>query len=70
METTVETHDEVKELSRAGYTIYAIKGDEDWRDAMFSSLSQGEGRFGWSYVPTADLHLLKSRIAAGVASDN
>lgn len=43
------------------YTIYALKGNQDWCD-VFSSLKQGEGRFGWSYVETADLRKLKARI--------
>ena len=46
------------------YTIYAIKGDPDWCNTIFSSLNQGEGRFGWSYIQTADLHHLKSKIDA------
>jgi len=44
------------------YTIYALKGDEQWRSAVHDSLVQGEGRFGWSYVETADLRELKRRI--------
>ena len=43
------------------YTIYTLKGSSDWCDIL-SSLKQGEGRFGWSYVQTADLHQLKSKI--------
>jgi hypothetical protein len=46
------------------YTIYALKGDADWCDSVVSSLNQGEGRFGWSYIENADLYHLKSRIAA------
>lgn len=45
------------------FTIYALKGDIDWCDIP-SSLKQGEGRFGWSYVQTADLRQLKTRIDA------
>jgi hypothetical protein len=44
------------------YTIYALKGDADWRAAVYSSLAQGEGRFGYSYIPNANLHDLKSKI--------
>jgi len=43
------------------YTIYALKGSSDWCDIL-SSLQGGEGRFGWSYIETADLRQLKNRI--------
>ena len=43
------------------YTVYAIKGSSDWFDIL-ASLKLGEGRFGWSYVPTADLRQLKTRV--------
>ncbi|MCW5977115.1 MAG: restriction endonuclease [Bryobacteraceae bacterium] len=42
------------------YTIYAIKGSTDCD--LLASLRSGEGRFGWSYIETADLSQLKSRI--------
>lgn len=45
------------------YTIYALKGSKEWFDIL-PSLKQGEGRFGWSYVETADLRQLKARIDA------
>jgi hypothetical protein len=41
--------------------IYALKGSFDWCD-IYSSLKNGEGRFGWSYVYTADLRRLRERI--------
>ena len=44
--------------------IYALKVDEGWRWLIPYSLMQGEGRFGWSYVDTADLRDLRDRIAA------
>lgn len=44
------------------YKIYALKGDPDWSDLVFSSLQKGEGRFGWSYIETADLRKLQERI--------
>ncbi len=44
------------------YAIYALKGDADWCDVVFSSLQKGEGRFGWSYVESADIRKLKQRI--------
>ena len=49
------------------YTIYALKGSGDPdRDAKtFNSLQEGVGRFGWSYVETADLRELQTRISAG-----
>ena len=43
------------------YTVYAIKGDSRWFDIL-TSLKQGEGRFGWSSIPTADLRQLKARV--------
>ena len=47
-------------------TIYAIKGapDDPVRGTTYESLCDGEGRFGWSYVETADLKELRERIAA------
>lgn len=42
-------------------TIYALKGSSEWCDIL-SSLKKGEGRFGWSYVETADLRHLKQKI--------
>lgn len=46
------------------YTIYALKGhtDSHWKRATFSSLEEGEGRFGWSYIKTADLNQLQDKI--------
>jgi hypothetical protein len=43
--------------------IYALKGDPGGFDIL-SFLRRGEGRFGWSYCSTADLHDLKSKIDA------
>ncbi|MDE0155608.1 MAG: restriction endonuclease [Gammaproteobacteria bacterium] len=45
-------------------TIYAIKGskDKDQIAKVFKSLKQGEGRYGWSYVETANLRDLNNRI--------
>jgi hypothetical protein len=42
-------------------TIYALKASTDWFDVS-RSLSEGQGRFGWSYVKTADLRKLEARI--------
>ena len=45
-------------------TIYSFRiadKEEVVRD-VFNSLQGGEGRFGWSYVPTADLRELRERI--------
>lgn len=42
-------------------TIYALKANSDWCD-IGQSLSQGQGRFGWSYIKTADLRKLEARI--------
>ena len=45
-------------------TTYAIKAAEEKSDVdmVFNSLKGGEGRFGWSYVKTADLSELRERI--------
>lgn len=40
--------------------IYALKGDD--RCNAFASLKQGEGRFGWSYISTANLRELQRKI--------
>lgn len=42
--------------------IYALKVGASQRDKVFASLKNGVGRFGWSYVETADLRALKERI--------
>lgn len=49
--------------------IYALKGDPDWAQMISTSLREGVGRFGWSYMkegdqPLADANLrrLKSKI--------
>ena len=43
------------------YTIYALKGCSEWFDIL-SSLKNGEGRFGWSYIQSANLRDLKRRV--------
>jgi hypothetical protein len=43
------------------YAVYAIKGDPNCCD-MVASLKAGEGRFGFSSVPTGDLRALKARV--------
>lgn len=43
-------------------TIYALKVSEDRAGDISSSLAKGIGRFGWSYVETADLRELRRRI--------
>ena len=42
--------------------VYALKVEAGWPWLIHYSLTQGEGRFGWSYVETADLHDLRNRI--------
>ena len=44
--------------------IYALRGsgDPDTDAMIYTSLTQGVGRFGWSYIPTANLHELQARI--------
>ena len=49
------------------YTIYALKGTGDTDTDVLTihkSLTEGIGRFGWSYIETADLNELKCRIDA------
>jgi Restriction endonuclease len=41
--------------------IYALKASSDWCNIR-ASLEKGEGRFGWSYIKTADLRQLSRRI--------
>ncbi|MCK9506555.1 MAG: restriction endonuclease [Porticoccaceae bacterium] len=43
------------------FTIYALKGSSEWFDIL-PSLQSGEGRFGWSYIESADLRELKKRV--------
>src|SRR5438067_1694142 len=40
--------------------IYALKGDAECD--VVASLKQGEGRFGWSYISSANLRDLQSKI--------
>lgn len=42
--------------------IFALKGISEWAERISHSLTAGEGRFGWSYVETADLGELSRRI--------
>ena len=55
----------------SNYKIHALKGPnfreepevyEYWTPIIYRSLQDGVGRFGWSYVETADLRQLKKRI--------
>ena len=45
-------------------TIYALRISDDAEvvGSVFNSLQGGEGRFGWSYVQTADLRKLRERV--------
>ena len=43
--------------------VYALKVDDGWSWLVHEALKNGEGRFGWSYVETANLHDLRNRIA-------
>lgn len=45
------------------YTIWALKSSSEWFDIL-PSLKKGEGRFGWSYIATADLRKLNQQIEA------
>lgn len=38
-----------------------LEGYRNWTSLVSTSLQDGVGRFGWSYVETADLHQLESR---------
>jgi hypothetical protein len=51
-----------RRIAMNDYKIYALKGDPEWSDLVFSSFQKGEGRFGWSYIETADLRKLQKRI--------
>ena len=44
-------------------TIYALRASGN-EQRIVDGLGKGEGRFGWSYVQTADLHELQRRIQA------
>ncbi len=49
-------------------SIYALRGPSDNDTAskmLFESLKNGEGRFGWSYIETADLCKLREKIDTG-----
>lgn len=45
-------------------TIYAFKGPDSKEGVqqVFHSLENGESRFGWSYIPTADMRELRKRV--------
>ncbi len=43
------------------YAVYAIKSDSNSLDVI-ASLKAGEGRFGFSSIPTGDLRALKARV--------
>lgn len=45
------------------FRIFALKVDGDWAERILQDLERGVGRFGWSYVESADLRQLKARIA-------
>ncbi len=45
-------------------TVYALKGSAEWAGSVYESLAQGEARFGWSYVQTADLRQLAHKMEA------
>lgn len=47
------------------YTVYALRVSDDRAEQILLDLQRGEGRFGWSYVKTADLRKLKKRVARG-----
>lgn len=44
-------------------TIYALKVTPVWADEIYESLKKGEGRFGWSYIDTANLESLNQKIS-------
>ncbi|STY94340.1 restriction endonuclease [Moraxella atlantae] len=41
--------------------IYALKVNSKNAERVYNSLLEGEGRFGWSYIESADLNLLKEK---------
>ena len=46
-----------------GFTIYALRVAPEVAEKVYSSLKGGEGRFGWSYIETANLYELRKRIS-------
>ncbi|MFQ5729883.1 MAG: restriction endonuclease [Waddliaceae bacterium] len=46
----------------SNFSIYALKGEDEHIDKVVESLNQGVGRFGWSYIETADLRKLKEKV--------
>ena len=44
-------------------TNYAMRvsNEKEYVEKVFNALKGGEGRFGWSYVETADLRKLRER---------
>lgn len=45
-------------------TVYVLKFEPTDGDWIYGSLQNGEGRFGWGYVETADLRSLRERVRA------
>lgn len=45
-------------------TVYALKGSAEWASQVHESLRQGEARFGWGYVESADLRKLAHKMEA------
>lgn len=52
------------ETQMSSYKIYALKPDEEgnWAQCIYSSLREGESRFGWSYIETANLRELRAKV--------
>ena len=41
--------------------VYDLKVNPDWASRINDSLKHGEGRFGWSYIETANLKSLQGQ---------
>ena len=61
----------MRERLMSNYQIHGLRGPsfrgepeayEYWTPKIYRSLQEGEGRFGWSWVETADLRQLRKRI--------
>jgi energy-coupling factor transporter ATP-binding protein EcfA2 len=58
----IQLNPQLQREKKMNYTIYALRVNFEWSSNIFSSLQNGEGRFGWSYVNTANLYQLKAKI--------
>ena len=55
MENTLQKIEEIKG------TVWCFNKGEGMEESIYESAKQGKSRFGWGYIETADLNLLKER---------